>query len=222
VIGRALTTACFVAAATATGALAFEHGARALTDPSGRTLAVGAYWWVKLAVVWAFVVFVMVRPPARKRSRSVVALTACAAALAAAVVLRAPVGENSTSLVVAGDVLATVSAAWMLVSVLALGRCFGILPEVRGLVTRGPYRLVRHPLYLGELGVCAGLVLAAPSAWNVTVAAVFVVAQVVRMQLEERALAEEFSDYAAYARRTPRLVPWRSPGRLLTAERGAA
>jgi protein-S-isoprenylcysteine O-methyltransferase Ste14 len=222
VIGRALTTACFVAAAMATGALALEHGARAFTEPGGRTVAVAAYWWLKLAIVWAFVVFVSVRPPARKPSRSVVAMAACAAALAATVVLRAPAGADSTSLVVAGDVLATASAAWMLVSVLALGRCFGILPEVRGLVTRGPYRLVRHPLYLGELGVCAGLVLAAPSAWNVAVAAVFVVAQVVRMRLEERALAEEFSDYAGYARTTPRLMPWRSPGRLLTAERGAA
>jgi protein-S-isoprenylcysteine O-methyltransferase Ste14 len=91
--------------------------------------------------------------------------------------------------------------------VLALGRCFGVLPEVRGLVTRGPYSVVRHPVYLGELGACAGLVLAAPTPWNVGVAAVFTAAQFVRMRLEERALGSEFPEYRSYAARTPRLVP---------------
>ena len=100
-----------------------------------------------------------------------------------------------------------VSCAWLLVSVLALGRCFGVLPEVRGLVTHGPYRLIRHPVYLGELGACAGLVLASPSVWNFGVAAAFALAQATRMRLEERALLEAFPEYAAYAAGTPRLVP---------------
>jgi protein-S-isoprenylcysteine O-methyltransferase Ste14 len=95
----------------------------------------------------------------------------------------------------------------MLVSTLALGRCFGILPEARGLVTHGPYRFVRHPLYLGEFGTCAGLVIASPSGRNVLMALSFVLAQAVRMRLEERELSREFPDYRAYAERTPRLVP---------------
>ena len=48
--------------------------------------------------------------------------------------------------------------AFSLASVAVLGRCFGILPDVRGLVVRGPYRLVRHPLYLGELTAALGIV----------------------------------------------------------------
>jgi protein-S-isoprenylcysteine O-methyltransferase Ste14 len=91
--------------------------------------------------------------------------------------------------------------------VLFLGRCFGVLPEARGVVRRGPYRLVRHPVYLGELGAWAGLAIAAPSVANGGVFAGLIVAQVVRMRLEERALAEAFPEYVAYASTTPSLIP---------------
>ena len=37
------------------------------------------------------------------------------------------------------------------------------VPEARGLVTRGPYRLVRHPIYLGEYVGRAGLTVRARS-----------------------------------------------------------
>ena len=48
----------------------------------------------------------------------------------------------------AGLVLVTLGAVLSLVSLLSIGRLFGIRPALRGLVMRGPYRLVRHPMYL--------------------------------------------------------------------------
>ena len=45
-------------------------------------------------------------------------------------------------------------------SLLSLGGRFGIAPADRGLVVRGPYRWVRHPMYLGELVLRAALVAA--------------------------------------------------------------
>ena len=93
-------------------------------------------------------------------------------------------------------------------SVAFLGRCFGVLPDVRGLVTRGPYRLVRHPLYLGELTAALGIVLGAQrwapalGAWLVCLGL-----QLVRTTYEERSLRAEFPEYAPYADRTKRLIP---------------
>jgi protein-S-isoprenylcysteine O-methyltransferase Ste14 len=62
-------------------------------------------------------------------------------------------------------------------------------------------------VYLGELGAAAGLVAGAPAARNVVAMAALLAAQLVRMRLEERALVRAFPDYAAYAARTPRLIP---------------
>src|SRR5438046_10563912 len=51
----------------------------------------------------------------------------------------------------AGLVLVTFAAGFSLVTLLTLGRLFGVRPALRGLATSGLYRLVRHPLYLSSV-----------------------------------------------------------------------
>lgn len=187
---------------------AVEVTADALREPSLVAWLVTGYWVLKLAVVAAFTYFLAVREPSRRPAREPVAFVACAGAIVSAVALAPPTQAASTPLLLAGEVVAVAGVAWLLVSVLALGRCFGVLPEARGLVTRGPYRLVRHPVYLGEFAAFAGLVLGALGPWNVACFVLLCIAQWVRMGLEERALTREFPEYRAYAARTPRLIPW--------------
>lgn len=198
----------------------FERIQTALEVGTTRAWALVGYWTLKAAVVAAFTFFIAVRPESRRPSRDPLAFVACAAALVLVVILRQPSG-GSTTLVLAGDFVALVSYVWLLASVLALGKCFGILPEARGLVTRGPYRFVRHPVYLGELGAVLGFVIGAPTFWNIGVLVAFYAAQAVRMRLEEQALTREFPEYGSYAAATPRLVPWAplSFARIPTASR---
>lgn len=190
--------------------VAFEGAhvfADAVASPTPRAWLEVGYTALKAGVILAFTYFVAKRGPARRRVRQPVAFVACTTAILAVVALERPDASTATALLVAGELIALVSGGWMLASTLALGRCFGVLPEARGLVTQGPYRYVRHPLYLGEFGACAGLVVASPSTRNFLLALAFVVAQAARMRMEERELTHQFPEYAAYADRTPRLIP---------------
>ncbi len=116
--------------------------------------------------------------------------------------------STSTEGLLGSSVIVIVGTLFTIWSLATLGRCFGLFPEVRGLVLRGPYRLVRHPVYLGELVSALGLLVVKPHPLIVAVFALFVALQYGRTIFEERALAAAYpDDYPAYARRVPRLVP---------------
>jgi protein-S-isoprenylcysteine O-methyltransferase Ste14 len=88
-----------------------------------------------------------------------------------------------------------------------LGRSFGVVAANRGIKVGGPYRFVRHPIYLSHTLTTTGFVLANFSIWNVAVLVALTACQVLRMQAEERVLTES-GPYADYARRVRwRLVP---------------
>jgi protein-S-isoprenylcysteine O-methyltransferase Ste14/Flp pilus assembly pilin Flp len=205
-MARHLVTFVFVVMAAAVGSQAIGAIGDAVDGARLETWLIAAYQVLKFVVAVAFTVFVIIREPARRRARRPVAYLVCAAVLVPAV-LGAPSESESQVLLIGGELIAVLGCAWMLIAALALGRCFGVLPEARGLVTDGPYALVRHPLYLGELAAMAGLLIASPSPRNLAAGAFFLAAQFARMTLEERALTREFPEYLNYAARTPRIVP---------------
>ena len=129
------------------------------------------------------------------------------------VVAYVPVQEaTSTALLLTASVIVMLGTVFSIWSLANLGRNFGIFPEVRGLVRSGPYRLVRHPIYLGEIVSGFGVILVRPSLLIAAIFVIFVALQYWRTVFEERALAEAFpSEYPGYRERVPRLVPgWRA------------
>lgn len=109
----------------------------------------------------------------------------------------------------AGVALQLSSMAWQFTAKIVLGRSFGLLPAQRGLVTAGPYRIVRHPIYFGYLIGHIGF-LAANFSWrNAAVLALLYLAQVVRIQREEAMLTAGDSHYLDYQKKVRwRLLPY--------------
>ena len=72
----------------------------------------------------------------------------------------------------------------------------------------GPYKIVRHPGYAGNLLALPGIALALSSAWTIVPGFIAVVITVIRTWLEDRALQEELPGYKEYAGRVRyRLIP---------------
>lgn len=103
-----------------------------------------------------------------------------------------------------GLALQGLGLAWQFASKYTLGRSFGLLPAARRLVVSGPYRLVRHPIYLGYLISHVGFLQSNFSWRNLAVIAALYGAQVIRIRREEAVLAG-WSEYRSYQQQ----VRWR-------------
>ena len=86
--------------------------------------------------------------------------------------------------------------------------------EAHTLVTRGPYRWVRHPFYLCVLLLVLSLGLVAANWFMLAAGVVLVTMLVVRTRIEEEKLLARFGDpYRAYLKRTGRFLPGSGRGR---------
>lgn len=107
------------------------------------------------------------------------------------------------------EIAGCVLGAWAVVTI-RLGN-FGIFPEVRAdrrLVTHGPYRVVRNPMYTAVLIAFGALVIDSFTPLRAAIWIVLAIDLVFKIAAEEKILRERFPDYAEYARRTKRLIPF--------------
>jgi protein-S-isoprenylcysteine O-methyltransferase Ste14 len=114
----------------------------------------------------------------------------------------APTLQTISSLLIFGGASAsTLVMIW-------LGKGFSVLPQARHLTVHGPYRLVRHPLYLCETVTTIGLMLQYAQPWSLLYAVAITALQFPRMMYEERVLSATFPGYRAYAERTALFLPY--------------
>jgi protein-S-isoprenylcysteine O-methyltransferase Ste14 len=112
---------------------------------------------------------------------------------------------------VAGLALGIAGGALALAGLVGLGRNLSALPHPKDdaeLVQRGPYRLVRHPIYGGLLLGALGWGLLANSALTLAFAAALLVLFELKSRREEAQLALKFAGYADYQRRVRKFIPF--------------
>ena len=151
----------------------------------------------------------LLRPPPEAQDRSLLASTSVVVAYAypyaQVAYLRWVPGNPAWP--ACGLVLVTIAAFLSFASLLSLGRWFGVWPALRGLATGGPYRLVRHPMYLAYVLADIGYNL---QEWNFGTALLVVAGWAslfYRIRAEERILSQDagWSTYVALVRY--RLLP---------------
>jgi protein-S-isoprenylcysteine O-methyltransferase Ste14 len=153
-------------------------------DPSQVTLLVFAFAEV-LTVVLA--VFARV-PRERDWNQLSLVVTVCATFYFLAFQITPGiklVPEGLAAVIQVAGVSVQIYAKW------SLGRSFGLLPANRGVIVAGPYRVVRHPLYLGYLVTDIGFLAANFGVRNVVVVVVQWTLQIVRIVKEEQLLSND-------------------------------
>lgn len=149
-----------------------------------------------------------------RRSRSKATHPSPVAAVAALVatwlpfsIVLLPHGTPSLVVLLAADALLLAGLGFSIWAIRFLDRSFSMLAQARAVVRTGPYALVRHPLYTGELVALLGTVLIRPSAAAFALWAGMIGLQVYRARNEEAILTEALDDYADYKRQTPLILP---------------
>lgn len=153
-------------------------------------------------------------PPRNSASGLEPRITAIAGTFVMMLLILVPMAEISAELQFFSALLVIVGTVLSVLCIRQLGRSFSIMATARELVTEGPYKLIRHPLYGAELVTMIGLVIVRWSPAAVILGLVWLAFQVRRAQHEERILRETFPEYNDYARRVPMLLPRFLPPKL--------
>ncbi|MCG2786567.1 MAG: isoprenylcysteine carboxylmethyltransferase family protein [Anaerolineae bacterium] len=115
---------------------------------------------------------------------------------------------STSPFVIAGQLLAVALSIWARRSFKA-GQ-FSIHPEpVAGmLLSSGPYRFIRHPMYAAVLLLIWSSILGHLSIINVVIGLIVTGTVTIRIMTEEHFLQAHYPDYSEYSRKTKRIIPF--------------
>ena len=153
------------------------------------------------------VVFVVRRLPVARAEGVGAPLVAIIASNFEIVLVALPRADSSPARDLLSSALLTAGLASAIYVLSILGRSFSILPQARGFVMRGPYRYVRHPLYLAGMIAALGIMLQFVQPWAGLITFSGFALQLLRIKYEERTLIRCYPEYRRYAAHTARLLP---------------
>jgi protein-S-isoprenylcysteine O-methyltransferase Ste14 len=154
------------------------------------------------------VIFILCRKPSSNVSRNPVDwLLGMAASIMPLLVVPGSGSAHGTIVMVAVVFCMLFGAILELAAKVVLGRSFGMVAANRGVVTNGPYRFLRHPIYAGYTLVHAGFLLASPSAYNAVLYVSTLTLQIARIVREERVLMNDEAYREMATRVRYRLLP---------------
>ncbi len=162
---------------------------------------IGAVFFAQQMIV---VIAYLVRRPARFVTRRLDDWLLAFGGTFAGVLARTS-GVHPAGWVQVGLALQLTGAAIAVTCLVVLGRSFGFAAADRGLVTHGPYAIVRHPLYSSYLLSGSGFLLQSVSLRNALVLMFGSLCNIGRALAEERLLMGN-GGYAAYRRRVRRRI----------------
>jgi protein-S-isoprenylcysteine O-methyltransferase Ste14 len=114
-------------------------------------------------------------------------------------------------LVITGDVLVLLGFIIVFLAFKQNSYASGIIETdtAQKVITTGPYRIIRHPMYAGGLLLLFFAPLALGSYWALLFSLLLFIVIVLRILYEEKFLIQHLSGYKEYCEKTPyRLIPW--------------
>jgi protein-S-isoprenylcysteine O-methyltransferase Ste14 len=116
-----------------------------------------------------------------------------------------PDGANESLI---GYIVQISGIAISIIGLVSLNRSFGLVAAHRGIVSKGLYRFVRHPLYFSYEISIVGFIINNFNFWNIFLFCVHICCQLQRIKYEEDLLSED-GEYRQYATKTKwRLIPF--------------
>ena len=137
---------------------------------------------------------------------SVIGFAAMAAGLVWLLISRSVFSPSP--IVIAGQLLALALMIWARVTFGQRSFHLSATPTQGGLVTSGPYRLIRHPIYASVALFTWIGALAHASLRSAGLAILVGIGIAIRVVTEEQLVAMQYPEYREYAKRTKRLIPF--------------
>lgn len=125
------------------------------------------------------------------------------------VIMTTPLAAFRSHFLLPFELAAVTLLAWAILSMKA--QSWNIFPGVRKnavLAFRGPYKTVRHPMYLSILVFVIPLLFTGYTHARLLAVLLLATVLILKMELEEKMLRARFPGYHNYSRRTYRIIPW--------------